>query len=90
MNGAAGPISPYSNNPPNEPDIELWTTKEVAKFLRVSLKTVFNLRKRGLPYVQLGGAIRFVPQEIRDYLANSRRSSLHRFRQIIRNDEVKA
>jgi hypothetical protein len=32
-----------------EPDADLWTTQQVAKFLHVSLKTVFNLRKRGLP-----------------------------------------
>jgi hypothetical protein len=66
------------------PDSDLWTTKDVAKHLRVSLKTVFNLRKRGLPFVQLGGAVRFVPQEIRDYLVNSRRLSSHRLRQLVR------
>ena len=70
------------NQPP--PDTQLWTTKEVATFLRVSLKTVFNLRKKGLPFVQLGGAVRFVPQEIKDYLVNSRRLSSHRVRQIVR------
>jgi len=62
----------------------LWTTREVADFLHVSIKTIFNLRKSGLPFVQLGGAIRFVPQEIEDYLAYSRRLSAHRLRQIIR------
>jgi hypothetical protein len=66
------------------PAQDLWTSSEVAKFFHVSLKTVFNLRKRGLPYVQLGGAVRFVPQEIRDYLADSRRSSSQRLRQMIR------
>ena len=44
---------------PHESDLELWTTERVAKYLHVSLKTVFNLRKKGLPYVQLGGAVRF-------------------------------
>jgi excisionase family DNA binding protein len=80
-----------SQNPPvseetktSSLDSELWTTKEAAKYLHVSLKTVFNLRKRGLPYVQLGGAVRFVPQEIRDYLVNSRGLSSHRLRQIAR------
>ena len=68
----------------HEPDEDLWTTREVARHLRVSLKTVFNLRKKGLPYVQLGGAVRFVPQEIKDYLANSRGLSTHRQRQMIR------
>ena len=67
-----------------ETDSELWTTERVAKYLHVSLKTVFNLRKKGLPYVQLGGAVRFVPQEIKDYLVKSRGLSSHRLRQIAR------
>jgi hypothetical protein len=67
-----------------ETDSELWTTDRVAKYLHVSLKTVFNLRKKGLSYVQLGGAVRFVPQEIRNYLVNSRGLSSHRLRQTAR------
>jgi excisionase family DNA binding protein len=63
---------------------DLWTTRQAAKFLHVSLKTVFNLRKRGLPFVQLGGAVRFDPQEIRAYLTTSRGLSSHRLRQIVR------
>ena len=68
----------------HETDSDLWTTVRVAKYLHVSLKTVFNLRKKGLPYVQLGGAVRFDPQEIKDYLINSRRLSSHRLRQMVR------
>ena len=79
------PVSEGVKTSAQEPDSELWTTERVAKYLHVSLKTVFNLRKRGLPYVQLGGAVRFVPQEIRDYLTNSRGLSSHRIRQIRRN-----
>ncbi len=71
------------------PESDLWTTKETAKYLRVSLKTVFNLRKKGLPYVQLGGAVRFVPQEIRDYLVSNRNLSTHRLRQAVRKGDAK-
>lgn len=59
----------------------LWTTEEVADFLRVSIKTVFNLRKTGLPYLQLGGAVRFDPQEVRAYLLKNRHLTSHRLRQ---------
>ncbi len=76
------PVSEGTNIPIS--DSGLWTTQDVANHLRVSLKTVFNLRKKGLPYVQLGGAVRFVPQEIKDYLVNSRHLSSHRLRQMIR------
>ncbi len=86
-------IDPPSNNPPTvasdgnampEPYPRLWTTSEVSDFLQVSLKTVFNLRKTGLPYVQLGGAVRFDPQAVKGYLASNGRLSMHRRRQSIR------
>jgi hypothetical protein len=63
---------------------KLWTTKEVAHFLDVCPKTVFNLRKKGLPCVYLGGAVRFVPNEVSNYLATNRGLALHRLRQIRR------
>jgi excisionase family DNA binding protein len=78
------PISEEVKTLSPDTDSELWTTERVARYLHVSLKTVFNLRKKGLPYVQLGGAVRFVPQEIRDYLLKSRGLSSHRLRQIVR------
>ena len=78
------PVSEDVKTSAHETASELWTTERVAKYLHVSLKTVFNLRKKGLPYVQLGGAVRFVPQEIREYLVKSRGLSSHRLRQIAR------
>jgi excisionase family DNA binding protein len=66
------------------PGADLWTSKEVAKYLHVSLKTVFNLRKNGLPYLQLGGAVRFDPHEIKTFLAANRGLAAHRLRQIVR------
>jgi len=83
------PVSEDVKTSSQEIDSELWTTERVAKYLHVSLKTVFNLRKKGLPYVQLGGAVRFVPQEIRDYLVTSRGLSSHRLRQIARKGGVR-
>jgi len=78
------PESPPPNDSAHEPE-DLWTTKQVGKFLHISAKSVFELRKkRGLPFVKLGGAVRFIPREIRDYLANSRRLTSHRLRQIAR------
>jgi excisionase family DNA binding protein len=78
------PVSEDVKTISHETDSELWTTERVAKYLHVSLKTVFNLRKQGLPYVQLGGAVRFIPQEIKDYLLTHRNLSSHRLRQIVR------
>jgi len=83
------PVSEDVKTSSQETDSELWTTKKVAGYLHVSLKTVFNLRKRGLPYVQLGGAVRFIPQEIKDYLVTHRVLSSHRLRQIARKGGTK-
>jgi excisionase family DNA binding protein len=89
MNPNSSTVSPpvADGAPPQNlpaPDGQLWTTEEVATYLHVSLKTVFNLRKKGLPFVQLGGAVRFVPEEIRQYLVNSRGLASHRLRQLVR------
>jgi len=60
--------SPSSSS---ETDPDLWTSPKVAQYLHVSLKTVFNLRKNGLPFLKLGGAVRFVPQEVKEYLVTT-------------------
>ena len=70
--------------PPISPDDRLWTTEEVADFLQVSGRTIFNLRRRGFPCVQLGGTIRFDPKAVKDYLASRPNLSLHRLRQLAR------
>ena len=82
---------PVSDNVKTSPETDsgLWTTERVAQYLHVSHKTVFNLRKKGLPYVQLGGAVRFVPQEIKDYLVTNRGLTAHRLRQVVRKGAIK-
>ena len=50
---------------------------------------LMHLRKKGLPYVQLGGAVRFVPQEIKDYLVTNRGLTAHRLWQVVRKGAVK-
>jgi len=85
MNSLAKESAPMSSPDNPNADLEnLWTTRKVAEFLHLSAKTVYELRKRGLPFLKLGGAVRFVPEEVRLYLANSRRLSSHRLRQIAR------
>jgi|SRR5579875_2142715 len=49
---------------------ELWTVRETAKFLKVSVSTVYNLLNRGeLHYVKVGQRRRILRQEIYNYLA---------------------
>lgn len=56
----------------------LLTVREVARWLRVSTATAYNLIKRGsLPSIRVGmqgGAIRIRAEDVRDYLGRSTQS----------------
>ena len=95
MNSPTNPVSAGDpsvsvevKTPPNDTDSDLWTSERVGQYLHVSLKSVFNLRKKGLPFVKVGGAVRFVPQEIKDHLLINRGLAAHRLRQIVRKGAV--
>lgn len=47
---------------------ELITTREAAEFLGVSERTVRRLREKGLPFVTLGGSVRFRVSTLRSWL----------------------
>jgi excisionase family DNA binding protein len=47
-----------------------WTLEEVAEYLSVAPRTVYDLmRERGLPSRKVGGAIRFVRAEIDTWIS---------------------
>ncbi len=50
------------------PDEPLWTASDVARFLSVSERTVraWQLDHK-LPFLKIGGTVRFVPNEIRTW-----------------------
>lgn len=86
-NTPAQPPAPVASKTPEStplPNDRLWTTDEVAYYLCVSPKTVFNRRKKGLPCVLVGGAVRFDQQKVKEYLTNNPGQSRHRQRQIVR------
>jgi hypothetical protein len=56
------------HNTPTPTEENLWSTSDLSKFLRCSERQVFNLRQQGLPAVQVGGLIRFIPSRVRDWL----------------------
>ena len=67
--------------------IDPWLTeKELAARLRVSARHLVNLRKSGLPYHQLGAAVRYDWIEVADYLKTNRRLSAHVERQRVRSE----
>lgn len=57
-------------------DVKFLTIEDVAEMLQVTRTTIYNLKKKGLPFIKLGKNIRFNQDEVIDWiLANSRESS---------------
>ena len=60
--------------------IELLTIKDVAELLKVSIPTVRRLQQgRHLPFIKVGGSIRFSKSDIINYLKKQRIDSIDRF-----------
>ena len=47
---------------------QLWSTKDLAKFLGCSERQIPRLRDEGLPSVRVGGLVRFVPSRVMAWL----------------------
>ena len=57
--------------------IELLTIEDVAKLLRVSPSTVRRLQQgRRLPFIKIGGSVRFAKDDIIDFLKKVRIESI--------------
>ena len=55
-----------------------WSKSDVARVFDVSLKTVFNWqRRRWIPYVRIGGTVRFDPVEVKAAILKRRCGSLY-------------
>jgi excisionase family DNA binding protein len=50
---------------------KLMTPKETCELLRVSKTTLTKLTKNGLPVIKLGGAHRYDPDQLVDYLRSN-------------------
>ena len=74
-------IGMNSTNTPSASTAPLLTEKELAAHLRVSLRHLCNLRRAGMPYIQLGSSIRYDLDEVQSYLRTNRRLSSHVERQ---------
>jgi hypothetical protein len=58
-------------------DEKLWSGQETADFLGIKEQTLANWRYRGFgpPFLKPGGAVRYRPQAVRDWLASRERRS---------------
>ena len=59
----------------------LITEQQLSERLQVSTRHLINLRKCGLPFIQLGSSVRYDIEEVETYLRTNRRLSAHVTRQ---------
>ncbi len=50
------------------PSARIMDAQDVARWLRVSKRQVYRLVAHGLPHVRLGTRLRFVEEDIRDWM----------------------
>ncbi len=51
------------------------TIEDVADMLQVTRTTVYNLKKKGLPFIKLGKNIRFSQEEVINWVMNNARKT---------------
>lgn len=57
-------------------DVKFLTIEDVADMLQVTRTTVYNLKKKGLPYIKIGKNIRFCQDEVVNWVMNNARAPL--------------
>ncbi len=67
------PTNHFRKDPPDSLEA-LWSTPDVARYLRCSERQVFTLRQQGLPAILVGGMVRFIPAKVRAWLSGEDRS----------------
>lgn len=56
-------------------DIKFLTIEDVSEMLQVTRSTVYNLKKKGLPFIKLGKNIRFDQDEVVNWVKSNTESS---------------
>lgn len=56
-------------------DVKFLTIEDVAEMLQVTRTTIYNLKKKGLPFIKLGKNIRFNQDEVIDWVMTNNRES---------------
>lgn len=59
----------------------LITEQQLSERLQVSTRHLINLRKCGLPFIQLGSSVRYDVREVEEFIRGRRRLSSHIERQ---------
>lgn len=56
-------------------DVKFLTIDDVSEMLQVTRSTVYNLKKKGLPYIKLGKNIRFDQDEVINWVKENGQES---------------
>jgi excisionase family DNA binding protein len=54
-------------------DIKFLTIEDVSEMLQVTRTTVYNLKKKGMPFIKLGKNIRFDQDEVVEWIKSNNR-----------------
>lgn len=54
-------------------DIKFLTVEDVAEMLQVTRTTIYNLKKKGMPFIKLGKNIRFDQDEVVNWVRSNSR-----------------
>lgn len=52
-------------------DIKFLTVEDVAEMLQVTRTTIYNLKKKGLPFIKLGKNIRFDQEQVVEWVKSN-------------------
>jgi excisionase family DNA binding protein len=56
----------------NEDD-KLWTVRDLAAYLNLSVNATYSMyRRQRIPFLRVGGSVRFVPSEVRRWVGMQR------------------
>ncbi len=57
----------------------LWTMRDVARYIKCSVRTVCNLQKAGLPFMKIGHLTRYESKAVMRWMGNDQASCSGRF-----------
>lgn len=58
-------------------DIKYLTIEDVAEMLQVTRSTIYNFKKKGLPFIKIGKTVRFDQEEVIDWIKTNNESEVN-------------
>ncbi len=57
-------------------EIKFLTIEQVAEMLQVTRTTIYNLKKKGLPFIKIGKNIRFDQEEVVNWIKEKQKQTI--------------